>query len=202
MNIPDYSVIMLSGGLDSVVLLYEAVSDGQKVHAVNFRYGQRHIQELEWARTHCDRLGVLYTTFEIDQLMGSSLTDGNGSVVVPNRNAIFLSIACNIAAAIGAARVMFAANADDEAGFPDCREKFINAYNCALAEAEIPVKVIAPYLHLPKWQILRKGQDLGVKFSETWSCYEGGIQPCGKCGACVKRAEAEAAAKRMEPVKA
>ena len=184
---PKTIIHLLSGGLDSVVLLYDLLEQDQKVHCVLFDYKQRHVQELQWAKHHCHRTSTLYTTIEVPQLRGSVLTDGSGGVIVPNRNAIFLSLAVNVAVAAKADVVTFAANKADEAGFPDCRMAFVQTYNNMLRTAEINVEVCAPYLDCSKAWIVAKGRDLGVLFNETWSCYKGGVQPCGWCEACVKR---------------
>ncbi len=178
----------MSGGLDSTVMLYDLHRQGVKVHCALFDYHQRHVQELQWAMKHCLRLGVKYTTLSVPKLLGSQLTDDKGSVIVPNRNAIFLSLAVNVAVAAGAETVTFAANSNDEALFPDCRMAFVQAFNTMLRVAEIPVEVSAPYIDKSKAWIARRGADIGVKFDETWSCYRGGIRPCGECYACKQRA--------------
>lgn len=188
--IPKHVVHLLSGGLDSVVMLYDLVGQGCNVHAILFDYKQRHVQELTWAKHHCHRLGILYTTVEVPQLRGSELTDGKGGMVVPNRNAIFLSLAVNLAVAANADEITYACNSDDEANFPDCRMAFVQTFNNMLRTAEINIEVCAPYIDKSKAWIARRGEDLGVNFTETWSCYRGGIQPCGECGACLKRKEA------------
>lgn len=187
---PKPVILLLSGGLDSVVLLYDLKQQDCNIHALLFNYKQRHVQELEWAKYHCHRLNVNFTTMEIPQLRGSELTDGDGGMIVPNRNAILLSLGVNIAVAAGAESVTFAANKDDEANFPDCRFSFVQMFNAMLTTAHVQVEVCAPYLDKSKAWIANHGRNLGVKFNETWSCYRGGIQPCGKCGACEKRKEA------------
>lgn len=187
MNHPKTIIHLLSGGLDSVVMLYDLHSHGELVHALLFDYRQRHIQELEWARLHCRRLGVNYTKLDIPMLPGSELTDGKGGVVVPNRNAIFLSLAVNLAAAMNAETVTFACNKDDEEVFPDCRREFIDAMNATVKAAGYSIEICAPYLDRSKAGIARQGAYLGVKLDETWSCYRGGLKPCGKCPACLKR---------------
>jgi len=187
---PKIIVHLLSGGLDSVVMLYDLHQQGHKIHCVMFNYRQRHVQELEWARTHCRRLKVPFTRLEIPELAGSTLTDGRGDVVVPNRNAIFLSMAVNVAVAAQADTVTFAANKDDNAVFPDCRMEFVDAMNAVVRKAGYKVEICAPYIDEPKCHIVAKGQELGVNFDETWSCYEGGLEPCGKCLACTTRASA------------
>jgi 7-cyano-7-deazaguanine synthase len=181
---------LLSGGLDSTVLLYDLIGQGCKVHCVLFDYQQRHVQELTFAKLHCHRLSVLFTTITLQQLRGSTLTDGTGGVIVENRNAILLSHAAHLAAVAGAELVTYAANKDDEEVFPDCRQSFVEAFNKMLDAAGVRVHVAAPYLSRSKAWIAGLGREIGVALNDTWSCYEGGEAPCGKCPACVKRNEA------------
>lgn len=171
-------------------MLYDLRAQGHSVHCVLFDYKQKHVQELTFAKGHCHRLGLLFTTIEVPQLKGSELTDGKGGVVVPNRNAILLSLAVNLAVAANADTVTFACNKDDETQFPDCRMAFVQSYNNLLLMAEIPVEVCAPYIDKAKWEIADLGRQLGVNMDDTWSCYRGGEKPCGECPACIKRAEA------------
>lgn len=188
--IPKHIVHLLSGGMDSVVMLYDLHAQGHKVHCVLFDYKQRHVQELIWARHHAQRLNLLYTTIEVPQLRGSELTDGRGGVIVPNRNAIFLSLAVNLAVAAKSDTITYACNKDDEEVFPDCRRAFVQAFNHLLLMTRIEVEVCTPYIDKAKWEIAELGLQLGVDFNETWSCYKGGKEPCGKCPACIKRVEA------------
>ncbi len=188
--IPKYVMLLLSGGLDSVVLLYYLIGQGIKVHCLLFDYKQRHVQELEWAKQHCHRLNVLFTTITLPQLRGSELTDGSGSVVVPFRNPIMLAMATNVAIASGAEEIVIACNADDQEQFPDCRWAVMDALNHAIKLSGYDVEIVAPFVNKSKAWIASLGNELGVKFNETWSCYRGGIEPCGKCPACLKRAEA------------
>lgn len=184
-------VLLLSGGPDCVTLLYQMVSEGHRVHCLLANYGQHHADaELTMARYHCHRLGVLFTTIELPQLHGSTLTDGKGTVVVPNRNAILLSHAVNVAVTAGADTVMYGANKEDEILFADCRMAFVQAFNILLLNSQINVEVCAPYIDKPKWAIMDLARQLGVELHMTWSCYEGGKEPCGKCLACQKREEA------------
>lgn len=187
--IPKYIILLLSGGMDSVVGLYDLHAQGHKIHCLIVEYGQRHVQETIWAKAHAGRLGLLYTTVSIPQLKGSELTQGSGWVV-PCRNTVFLSIGVNMAVASGADTVVYFCNADDEAMFPDCRVRFLESYNAMLKSQEINVEVCAPYIHKAKWQIGDLGRQLGVNFYETWSCYRGGKEPCGVCPACLKREQA------------
>lgn len=189
---------LLSGGMDSTVMLYDLKAQGHSIHCVLFNYRQRHLQELEWAKHHCKRMGVLWTTLELPELKGSSLTDGKGGVIVPNRNAVFLSHAVALAVSAKADIVTYACNADDEAVFPDCRMAFVQSFNTMLITAEIPVEVCAPYIDKKKWQIADIGRQLGVNMDETWSCYKGGKIPCGECPACKKREEAFGYVNRRE----
>lgn len=187
---PKYIVHLLSGGFDSVVGLYDFIAQRCKVHCAIVEYGQQHIQETTWAKHHAGRMGCMYTTIALPQLRGSTITDGAGTVVVPCRNTIFLSMAVNLAIAAGAEAVTYCCNADDEAMFPDCRARFVESFNAMLRAQEINVEVCAPYIHMAKWQIGDLGRQLGVNFNETWSCYRGGKEPCGVCPACLKRNQA------------
>jgi len=189
---PKTIIHLLSGGMHSVTLLYDLHAAGDKVHALLFDYGQRHVQELEWARFHCKKLDVLFTMMTLPQLKGSELTDGKGGVVIPNRNAVLLSLAVNLAVEAKADTVTYACNADDERDFPDCRQQFVNAMNRAVEAAGYSVEICAPYIDKPKWWIAERGRSLGVPLEQTWSCYRGGEKPCAECPACVKREAAMA----------
>ncbi len=112
------------------------------------------------------------------------LTDRTGGVIVPNRNAIFLSLAVNLAVSAGAETVTIGCNASDEAVFPDCRMAFIQTFNTMLSTSEINVEVCAPYINKRKSWIMGLAQQIGVPSHEIWTCYKGGKQPCGECGAC------------------
>ena len=164
-------------------MLYDLQAQGHKLHCLLFDYKQRHAQELLWAKEHASRLGVLYTTMDLPQLGG--LTEQ--SWIVPNRNAIFLSMAVNVACQAGADTVTIGCNAEDEAYFPDCREKFIKAMNEAVQAAGYDVEICAPYLHKSKAWIGGMARNLGVDSSKIWTCYQPQAgKPCGKCPACEK----------------
>lgn len=175
-------VILASGGLDSTTDLYDRVSQGYNVHCALFDYKQPHVQELNCAKGHCHRLGVMFTTYTLPKLGG--LTDG--SWIVPNRNAIMLSIASNLAVQLGVDAVSIGCNAEDEAEFPDCRMAFIQQFNLMLLMAHTPVEVEAPYQHLSKKQIVARAKELKIPLHEIWTCYKGGAKPCGQCPACKK----------------
>lgn len=184
---------LMSGGLDSTVLLFDLKAQGHPVHCLLFDYGQVHgKRELPIAGWFCGIVGVQFTKLVLPSMPGSSLTDGNGSKVVPNRNAILLSVAIGVAMNAKVQRVTCACNKDDAADFPDCRREFIDAMNAASKAAGTGVEVCAPYLDLTKREIVGIGKYRGVPMSETWSCYRDGVQPCGECDACKRRAEAMA----------
>ena len=205
-------VTTLSGGLDSVTLAHELVAEGHAVIALSFHYGQRHAKELESASRCAQRLGAAHHVVDLRSvgalLTGSALTDpavavpeghytdeSMAATVVPNRNAIMLSVAVGVAVAEGAEAVATAVHAGDHAIYPDCRPAFIEAIE---HEARVAnegfiadgFRVLAPFLHLSKDEIVRRGDALGVPFEETWSCYLGDDLHCGRCGTCVERREA------------
>ena len=184
--IPKTIILLLSGGLDSVTLLYQLKLEGHSIHCLLFDYKQRHKQELEWAKHHARRCGVLFTTMDLPQLGG--LTEQ--SWIVPNRNAIFLSVAVNVACQAKADAVVIGCNADDASYFPDCRQDFISAMNAAVKSAGYSVEICAPFMRKHKWEIGQLAQEMGVVPNEIWTCYHGGSKPCGKCPACEKLAGA------------
>ena len=142
MNKPKIIIHLLSGGLDSVTMLYHLHGEGHKIHCLLFDYKQRHAQELIFAKAHAKRLGLLYTVTELPALNG--LTEKNW--IVPNRNAILLSIAANLAVQATADTITIGCNADDESYFPDCRKAFLDAMNLAIKAAGYNVEVCAPFL--------------------------------------------------------
>ncbi len=188
--IPKFVVNLTSGGLDSITALYWLKTQNCRVHSLGFYYGQNHKKELAFAKLHSQRLNVPYTEISIPQLRGSSLTDGSGSFIVPNRNAIFLSIAANFAAAAGADSITIGVNKTDETLFPDCRMAFIQTFNNMLTTSGVPVEVCAPFIDKSKAWIAALAAELKVKRNETWSCYAGGMEPCGVCVACQALEEA------------
>lgn len=205
-------VTTLSGGLDSVTLAHALAAEGRELVALSFDYGQRHAKEIDFAARCAERLGADHHVVDLASvgalLTGSALTDPTVEVpeghytdasmaatVVPNRNAIMLSVAVGVAVARGAEAVATAVHAGDHAIYPDCRPAFIEAIE---HEARVAnegfisegFRVLAPYLHLTKTEIVHRGAALGVPFGETWSCYLGEERHCGRCGTCVERREA------------
>lgn len=200
------SVIIYSGGLDSTTLLYEECD--RVALAVTFDYGSNHaVREIACARHHCGQLGIEHLVIELG-FMGryfhSSLLSGGDAIpsgnydeenmkstVVPFRNGIMLSIACGLAESRGLKRVLIANHGGDHAIYPDCRPSFINAMDAAMrAGTYVNVEIAAPYTHLSKADIVRRGAKLGVDYGETYSCYRGGEHHCGTCGTCSERREA------------
>lgn len=181
--IPKTIIHLLSGGLDSVTMLWEHAMNDELVHCLLVDYGQQHKQELEFAKLHCHRLKVPFTLMTLPPLGG---LEESTRWIVPNRNCTMLSLAVNMAIKAGAEAVTIGSNKDDESGFPDCRMAFFQLYNTMLRTQEIHVEVCAPYLDKPKAWIAGKARELGVPLNEIWTCYKGGSKPCGECPACKK----------------
>ena len=189
---------LMSGGLDSTVLLYDLIDQENHVTCLLFDYGQKHKKELNYAARTCEKLGIEYDRIYLPHQLfaGSSLTGSNGamagtSTVVPNRNMVFISMAASYALAHGGTAVSWAANADDAEIYPDCRLEYLTHLNRTLRICHTRrMEVHAPYITRTKRQVVERGISLNVPFSETWSCYNGGDEPCGECGACKVRQEA------------
>lgn len=188
-------VALHSGGIDSTVLLYDLLAQGHDVRTVGFDYGQRHRRELEVAEELAGELGVVFHRLTLPTLHGSMLTGDGGDVVVPNRNMIMLAMAGSVAMREKAEQVAIACHAGDYALFPDCRVPFLDAASQALmAATDRRVRILRPYVYMSKIEVVRRGMTLGVPFERTWSCYEGGVEPCGECLACRERRQALAVA--------
>lgn len=204
------SVIIVSGGMDSITLLYD--HKDEIALGISFDYGSNHnAREIPFAKMHCERLGIKHITINLNfmhQYFKSSLLDGAEAIpeghyaddnmkstVVPFRNGIMLSIAIGIAESNNLDQVFIANHGGDHTIYPDCRPEFINAIDAAATAGTYNnVKVVAPYTKITKSDIARIGKKLGIDYTETWSCYKGGEVHCGKCGTCVERKEALAEA--------
>ena len=200
------SIIVLSGGMDSVTLLYEYKE--RIALAVTFDYGSDHNRrEAECARLHCSRLGIRHIIIPLGfmgEYFKSSLLEGADAIpegnyddenmrstVVPFRNGIMLSVACGLAESYGLKHVMIANHYGDHAIYPDCRAGFIDAMSEAMRNGTYDgITIIAPYTSVSKTEIALHGKRLGIDYSETYSCYKGGEKHCGKCGTCRERIEA------------
>ncbi len=204
------SVIVVSGGMDSITLLYDKKEE--IALAVTFDYGSKHnAREIAWAKVHCGRLGIRHIVIKLDFMQKyfiSSLLEGGDeipeghyadenmkSTVVPFRNGIMLSVAAGIAESNGLKKILIANHGGDHTIYPDCRPEFIGAMDRAIANGTYEdVRIDAPYTNITKADIAKKGKRLGIDYSETWSCYKGGERHCGKCGTCIERKEAMALA--------
>jgi 7-cyano-7-deazaguanine synthase len=203
------TLVVCSGGLDSVSLAYKIAAEADLVGLISFDYGQRHKKELHFAARAAERLSVPHHVIDITtigkHLTGSALTDdlavpdGHYAeetmkiTVVPNRNAIMLTIAFGLAAAQGADAVAIAVHGGDHFIYPDCRPAFIDSFqtmqNHAL-DGYATVRLYSPFVTISKADIVTEGARHKTPFAETWSCYKGGERHCGRCGTCVERREA------------
>ena len=204
------SVIVVSGGMDSITLLYDKKEE--IALAVTFDYGSKHnAREIAWAKVHCGRLGIRHIVIKLDfmqKYFTSSLLEGGDeipeghyadenmkSTVVPFRNGIMLSVAAGIAESNGLKKILIANHGGDHTIYPDCRPEFIGAMDRAIANGTYEdVRIDAPYTNITKADIAKIGKRLGIDYSEAWSCYKGGERHCGKCGTCIERKEAMALA--------
>ena len=203
-------LVVCSGGLDSVVLAHRVALGNALERLLSFNYGQRHRVELDYAARCAERLGVHHDIVDLSglapMLAGSALTDetvavpdghyaaANMSVtVVPNRNAIMLTIAFGVASAAGCDAVATAIHGGDHFIYPDCRPGFAKVFQAmqdAALEGQCAPRLLTPFLETDKTEIAREAGRLAVPVAETWSCYKGGEMHCGRCGTCVERIEA------------
>jgi len=210
-------VVLVSGGMDSVAALYEANQRYAVVGALSFDYGSKHNhKEIPFAVWHCQHLGIPHRNIRlafVDELFKSDLLKSGGAIpdghyeeqnmkqtVVPFRNGIMLSVAGGYAESIEANGLVIAAHSGDHAIYPDCREDFMKAMGDAIRLGTYAaVDIIRPFIQNTKAEIARRGHELGVDFSKTWSCYKGGDLHCGTCGTCVERREAFILSKLPDP---
>jgi 7-cyano-7-deazaguanine synthase len=220
------AVILLSGGLDSSTVLYQAIADGYECYAISFNYQQRHQRELQSAFHLAQKAGVVehqVVNFDLRQWGGSALTDGAVEVpqgrsleemsenipvtYVPARNTIFLSLALGYAEAIAAQHIYIGVNALDYSGYPDCRPDYIQAMEEVFrlgtkqGREGKPIKISAPLINLKKTEIIQLGNQLGVPWELTWSCYMGDELACGTCDSCLLRLAAFAELGLKDPVR-
>jgi 7-cyano-7-deazaguanine synthase len=217
------AVVLLSGGLDSAVLLAVARAEGFECHCLSVDYGQRHRAELEAAGRVAHALGaVAHKVIRVDltAIGGSALTDPHIAVperpsdgipvtYVPARNTILLSLGLAWAEVLSAADLFIGANSIDYSGYPDCRPEYLHAYeqmaNLATRAAVEGAlfTVHRPLIYLTKAEIIRRGTDLGVDFSATVSCYQASSDggACGRCDACRLRRAGFVAARLPDPTR-
>lgn len=208
-------LIVLSGGMDSVTLLYDY---GERIGlALSFDYGSKHAhRELPMAQLHCERLGIPHIIIPLsfmneyfrsdllqsggDIATGAYNADNIRSTVVPFRNGIMLSIAAGLAESNELSEVYIANHFGDHALYPDCRSSFVRPMVEAVeAGTTNQVRIIAPYTDIDKGQIALIGKRLGIDYSLTWSCYQGRELHCGECSTCIERREAMAYAELVDP---
>lgn len=200
------SIIVLSGGMDSVTLLHDMHE--RIAVAVTFDYGSNHNRkETACAIDQCRYLGIKHVVIPlgfIKEYFKSSLLEGADAIpegnyaegnmtstVVPFRNGIMLAIACGLAESHGLKHVMIANHGGDHSVYPDCRPEFIDNMSRAMQYGTYPgIDIIAPYTEISKSDIARIGRRLGIDYSKTYSCYKGGEHHCGVCATCIERREA------------
>lgn len=217
------AVILLSGGLDSSTVLYQAKADGYECYAISFDYQQRHRKELEAARAIAKAADVKehqVVNFDLRQWGGSALTDNALDLpehrsltemsenipltYVPARNTIFLSFGLSYAEALNAERVYLGVNALDYSGYPDCRPDYIQAMQQVFklgtkqGREGQSIQIVAPLIDLKKTEIIELGNQLGVPWEKTWSCYAGADLACGVCDSCRLRLAAFAELKLQD----
>ena len=212
------TLVVCSGGLDSVTLAYKVAAEHELTRILTFDYGQRHKQEIGYAALCAKNLNVPHLVVDIagvgEMLTGSALTDeidvpdGHYAeesmrvTVVPNRNAIMLAVSFGVASSNEDRAVATAVHGGDHFIYPDCRPGFIKSFqsmqNHAL-EGISEIQLLAPFVHRSKADIAAEGGRLGVPFEHTWSCYKGGEVHCGRCGTCVERREAFHIADEKDP---
>lgn len=208
-------IVLFSGGLDSTTCLAKAVNEcgADNVTALSIYYGQKHSKEIECAEKIVKYYGVKYIQYDLSKIFEASncsllmhstedvpeesyaeqLNKTEGAPVstyVPFRNGLFLSVAASVALAEGADTIVYGAHMDDAAGnaYPDCSESFYLLMGAAISEGTgNQVTLEAPYIRKNKADIVADGLKLNVPYELTWSCYEGGDTPCGKCGTCIDR---------------
>jgi 7-cyano-7-deazaguanine synthase len=219
------AVVLLSGGLDSTTTLAVAQRDGHAVHALTFRYGQRHRLEVDAARQIGQAAGIAgHAIIDVDlRAIGGSALTGDlpvpkdraatdtsiPSTYVPARNTIFLSIALAYAEVLNAGDIYIGVNALDSSGYPDCRPEFIAAFQHMAGLATRagvegkPVRIRAPLVALDKAAIIRLGLSLGVDYVRTTSCYDPTAEgvACGHCDACRLRLKGFSEAGVQDPVR-
>jgi 7-cyano-7-deazaguanine synthase len=197
-------VIVLSGGPDSAVVAYWAKKEGYDLYPITFNYGQIAVKETKAAEKIAESLGAKTKIVDLSALKGvfgdvTSLCNSeipltaefSQPIIVPFRNAIFLSVAVSYAVSVGADRIFYGAHGSDEPFYPDCRREFYEAFEktAQLGTGE-HIIIQAPFSGKLKSEVIKKGAELGVPYEFTWSCYRDAEKHCGKCESCVNRKKA------------
>jgi 7-cyano-7-deazaguanine synthase len=198
------SVVVFSGGSDSSTVAYWAKDQGYDVYAITYKYGQIGRREITSALKIAKRLGIPIKVVNLSSLREifkgvTSLVDDKiqmtstftQPIIVPFRNAIFLSIAVAYATTIGAAAIFYGAQGSDEPFYPDCRREFYKSFEkAAQLGTESNITIEAPFSNVSKSEVIRLGTKLGVLYQLTWSCYLNETKHCGKCESCMNRKKA------------
>ncbi len=215
MNEKQKCVIVLSGGPDSATVAYWAKQQGYQIYPITFNYGQIAVKETKAAQKIAEKLGTTTKIIDLSALreIFSNVTplcnanlpltsEFSSPIIVPFRNAIFLSAAVAYAVTVGADHIFYGAQGSDEPFYPDCRREFYEAFEKAARLGtcqEITIK--APFSGSKKSDLIREGAKLDVPFELTWSCYLDGARHCGKCESCVNRKKAFKEAGVADPTK-
>jgi 7-cyano-7-deazaguanine synthase len=221
------AVILLSGGIDSATAAAIAQRDRFDLHALTFRYGQRHEREIESAKKVAAWLRVeehLIIESGLRAIGGSALTDrievpkgrstseiehGVPVTYVPARNTIFLAYSMALAERTGASDIFFGANQLDYSGYPDCREEYVHAFEKmanlatkAAMEGKVQLKIHTPLIQMKKAEIIKQGNELGLDYSLTWSCYDPTVdgKACALCDSCQLRLKGFKEAGLSDPI--
>lgn len=202
-------IVLLSGGMDSLVCMGEALKEHHDIYALHMNYGQKTTTKerqsfdeiCEYYKIPSEKRKVIDMTF-LKQIGGSSLTDDNINVknyqgdsniipdsYVPFRNSIILSLAVSWAEVVGASKLYIGANYEDSPGYPDCRPSYYEAFNHLIQEGTKAgnIQILTPVINLKKKQIVLRGQELNVPFQLSWSCYKSTAKACGQCDSCTLR---------------
>ena len=206
-------IVVLSGGPDSATVAYWANDQGYQIYPITFKYGQIAVKETEAAQRVAEKLGTSTKIIDLtalkDIFSGSTslvsreiplTSEFSSPIIVPFRNAIFLSAAVAYAVTVGTKVIFYGAQGSDEPFYPDCRRDFYEAFQKAarLGTCE-EITIRAPFSGSRKSDLIREGAKLGVPFEFTWSCYLDGEMHCGKCESCVNRKKAFAEADIRDP---
>ena len=207
------ALVLLSGGLDSVTLLYMCHKKYQNIHVITYHYGQKNNRELESALYFADGLNVTHSLIDlrdlqmvfgeaalIDNPNSEEIPDISGAItttqatlnktIVPFRNAIFLSIATAYCISNNIDTILYGAHANDSQTYLDCRPKFINAFEKVIQAAGHDIKVEAPFITYNRAKIVKIASMYGVPLERTYSCYRGTEKHCGQCPTCIERKNA------------